>query len=1051
MLGGVVVTYESMTREMIQALDDEIEAIKKGAGRQQIPLQNGLKQGFAAGRHLYCFSLAFELAVPDDTPAQLIVGERRYSVAVVTVEGFEITIAVTQDLGARVPLAKLDVSPYYLLEVLKTRLQESLSGALNANREMALKLFNQAPDESVDPGGAIEWPSSCDHRLNPEQRSAVLRALAHQVTFIWGPPGTGKTTTVTHMVPLLVQRGERVLITSHTNTAVDQVLKAAKAGLTAEQIASGVILRIGQPKEPDPAVEEILLDRVVERRGADLRQWQQETETRLDCVKRLEQQWSWWDQKLREVSNLRQRYDRAREDVAAACKRGTDLRERMQTSLREKERLEDRLVAAREAGFLRRVLLGLNPRGIEAELSKRQDELNGLYDESKRLEEETVYLRSLAEEARQALDAAERALEPLSPVPTVAEVELQLQQCRAEAEDLERELKLIQAKLAALVETVVKEARVVGSTLSKVTTAPELYRAQFENVVVDEASMIAQPYLWFASTRGLKRIVVLGDFRQLAPICVANESVLARKRIATSIYVESGLIDDNEKVQNGDPRLVALRRQYRMHEAIGELANELVYSADGNPLEHHAEPEKTDRGRSALPEKDSPLVLCDTSRVDPWCARLEGTYSRYNIYSAVVATRLAEQAANDKNTEVGIMSPYSSQARLIQSLVGEYGLGDRVKVSTVHRFQGNEKDVMIVDLVDGPPFKPGTLLTNAQAKRLLNVAFTRARGKLVMVVNYEYFDRYSVGEALETVLRHFKQKARPIDSRTITQGYEDGQVLAFNPAIRESIELGNPEGMSLYHEGTFYQAFERDLIAAQKSVVIFSPFVHPSRTSRLIPIVRHALEKGIEVHVFTRLGRTPGQQEFDDKRPEGLVAQLEAIGVKIHTRKNLHEKLAFIDDRVVWMGSLNILSHSYTTEQMVRFSNPRLTATLLEFSGAVGALAKERKRQAGEAILTSIAAALEERMNWPRCPAPGCGQPMIVRNGRFGPFFGCSRYPRCKETVNIARPMLEAIVEELDIPCPECGIGRMRLKVGSKGAFIGCDRYPDCRATLPLG
>ena len=55
-------TYESITHEMIQALSDEIEAIKEGGGGRQVPLQNGRKVGFAGGRFLYIFNLAFELA-----------------------------------------------------------------------------------------------------------------------------------------------------------------------------------------------------------------------------------------------------------------------------------------------------------------------------------------------------------------------------------------------------------------------------------------------------------------------------------------------------------------------------------------------------------------------------------------------------------------------------------------------------------------------------------------------------------------------------------------------------------------------------------------------------------------------------------------------------------------------------------------------------------------------------------------------------------------------------------------------------------------------------
>jgi len=170
------VTYESITEEMIEALDDEIDAIKKGAGGQQIGLQDGVKRGFSAGRYLYSFNLAFELNVPDDTPAQLIVGQTSYNVTVVTVDGFEIALALTEDLGERVPFAKLNTSPYYLLEILKTRLQETLSGTLKVNKEMAMRLFNQRENERLPSESPVEVPSVGDQRPNSEQQRAPLVA-----------------------------------------------------------------------------------------------------------------------------------------------------------------------------------------------------------------------------------------------------------------------------------------------------------------------------------------------------------------------------------------------------------------------------------------------------------------------------------------------------------------------------------------------------------------------------------------------------------------------------------------------------------------------------------------------------------------------------------------------------------------------------------------------------------------------------------------------------------------------------------------------------------
>lgn len=134
--------YEAITNEMIEALGEEIEAIKKEGGSQQVGLQGGVQKGVVAGRFLYTFLLVSDLQVLDDTPALLKVGSQSYDVTVVGTEGFEVTIAVREDLGDRVPAASLGLSAYYLLELLQRRLREVLSGDLRVDKQMALRLFN---------------------------------------------------------------------------------------------------------------------------------------------------------------------------------------------------------------------------------------------------------------------------------------------------------------------------------------------------------------------------------------------------------------------------------------------------------------------------------------------------------------------------------------------------------------------------------------------------------------------------------------------------------------------------------------------------------------------------------------------------------------------------------------------------------------------------------------------------------------------------------------------------------------------------------------------
>jgi DNA topoisomerase-1 len=81
-------------------------------------------------------------------------------------------------------------------------------------------------------------------------------------------------------------------------------------------------------------------------------------------------------------------------------------------------------------------------------------------------------------------------------------------------------------------------------------------------------------------------------------------------------------------------------------------------------------------------------------------------------------------------------------------------------------------------------------------------------------------------------------------------------------------------------------------------------------------------------------------------------------------------------------------------------------------------------------------------------PCPLCGKPMLARQGRFGKFLGCSGYPECKHTINVAPDgtQVAAPVEgkTSDTICEKCG-KPMVAKRGRYGAFLGCSGYPECK------
>ena len=95
---------------------------------------------------------------------------------------------------------------------------------------------------------------------------------------------------------------------------------------------------------------------------------------------------------------------------------------------------------------------------------------------------------------------------------------------------------------------------------------------------------------------------------------------------------------------------------------------------------------------------------------------------------------------------------------------------------------------------------------------------------------------------------------------------------------------------------------------------------------------------------------------------------------------------------------------------------------------------------------------IEEQVSEHKCPE--CGKPMVHKSGRFGPFLGCSDYPTCKTTMkidkegNVLPP--KAPPKSTSIKCYKCKEGELVIRQGKKGPFMGCSRFPKCRTIVGI-
>lgn len=93
----------------------------------------------------------------------------------------------------------------------------------------------------------------------------------------------------------------------------------------------------------------------------------------------------------------------------------------------------------------------------------------------------------------------------------------------------------------------------------------------------------------------------------------------------------------------------------------------------------------------------------------------------------------------------------------------------------------------------------------------------------------------------------------------------------------------------------------------------------------------------------------------------------------------------------------------------------------------------------GKAVVSEEIKELQEKYKGTVCEK--CGSDMAVKSGKYGPFLGCTGYPKCKNIKNVTAKG----EKELDVDCPLCGKGKIVKKFSRRGAFYACNAYPDCK------
>lgn len=277
----------------------------------------------------------------------------------------------------------------------------------------------------------------------------------------------------------------------------------------------------------------------------------------------------------------------------------------------------------------------------------------------------------------------------------------------------------------------------VGSQSIKNAQASLGGRPLFDTIIIDEVSQSLEPQCWIPLMMipNAKRLTIAGDNKQLPP-------TIKIRRGKYKEMLESTLFDRLVRT-HGDKIKRLLSVQYRMNTEIMEFPSTFMYGSSLVAASNVANGRLADlSGVSKSDITQSCVTWIDTQGGD-FLEALEDSessisnalsLSKWNDGEARLAAKYLRTLLNEgvKETDIGIISPYSAQISAIKNLVRDEFPG--VEISTVDGFQGREKEVIIMSLVRSNDKREVGFLAD---DRRLNVGITRPKKHLCVIGDTE--------------------------------------------------------------------------------------------------------------------------------------------------------------------------------------------------------------------------------------------------------------------------------------------------------------------------
>ena len=534
------------------------------------------------------------------------------------------------------------------------------------------------------------FPFGC----NESQFNAVRNALENRLSVIQGPPGTGKTQTILNIIANLLLYGKNCLIVSNNNSAVSNVvekLSQPKYGL------DFLVASLGKAENK----EQFIKSQTGEL--PDISSWKvsalRESELRKE-IKRIEK-----------GLNV---YFESQAKVAELIEREAELRYQME--LKEEVQQHNVKLPSGSLSSLYNLLLRYDEEmqkyGKLRLVTRIKAFFSGLNITDRSIIERSIQKKEY-EQVVSSIDSLKKSIALFeNSYKKYQEISLEfLKSFLADEFGKHKSRKVYERKDIEFNDSqnFLKEYPIVTSTTFSATTNINPI-VPFDYLIMDEASQV-DISAGALALNCVKSAVIVGDPKQLPNVVVEKDA-----KYANDVFKEVNLPEGYRFVNNSfldsilsvfpDVPVTLLKEHYRCHPLIIGFCNKQFYN---NQLAIMTKRET----------EEKPLSIIRSVKGN----HARGTHNRRQAEEVIDIVKNLVSSYKD----IGIITPYRDQAKLISELLQENGLPE-FPVSTVHKFQGRENDVIILSTVSNE------IQEFIDDPHLLNVAVSRAKRKFILAV-----------------------------------------------------------------------------------------------------------------------------------------------------------------------------------------------------------------------------------------------------------------------------------------------------------------------------